>query len=135
MRKFRRKKISRNMKNDQRDPADRANCRQHQATYQHESGVRSERRGRQSNGERGEEKCKPRWIFRRRDNLTKVRPAISEYPAQRRKHYGVDEPRDSERANQQQGRYDPDRRKGEDRARFIQFRLNVLEYVLPHHVR
>jgi len=78
---------------------------------------------------------KPRWIFRRRDNLTKVRPAISEYPAQRRKHYGVDEPRDSERANQQQGRYDPDRGKGEDRARFIQFRLNVLEYVLPHHVR
>jgi hypothetical protein len=69
--------------------------------------------GAAGNGERGEEKRKPRWIFRRRDNLIKIRPAISEYPARRRKHYGVDEPRDSERANQQQGRYDPDRGKGE----------------------
>ena len=69
---------------------------------------------------------------RRRYSLNKVRPAVSEYPPQRRKHYGMDEPADGERANQQQDRYDPGRGKREDRARLIQFRLNILEYVLPH---
>jgi hypothetical protein len=85
-------KISGDVKNDQRDPADQSDRRQHRAANQHESGIRSEWRRRQGNGERGEEKGKPRRIFCRCDRTAKVGPAIAKDPPERGKHDRMDNP-------------------------------------------
>jgi hypothetical protein len=93
-------KISGDVKNDQRDPADQTDRRQHQAANQDKSGVRSEWRSRQGNGERGEQKGKPRRIFCCCDRPAQVGPAIGEDPPERREYDRVDNPGDSERADQ-----------------------------------